>query len=72
MIEFECGEYHINSATVCFNAMLTVFCVCRRCFQIYRYPGKSATVITEADFVDKVKQLNVFLQYGTEVGFAEM
>ncbi|XP_029706440.1 putative bifunctional UDP-N-acetylglucosamine transferase and deubiquitinase ALG13 isoform X5 [Takifugu rubripes] len=26
----------------------------RRCFQIYRYPGKSATVITEADFVDKV------------------
>lgn len=71
MIEFECGGYHINSETVsCLNAMLTVFCVCRRCFQIYRYPGKSATVITEAAFVDKVKQLNVFLQYGTEVGFA--
>lgn len=58
-----------NSATVsCFNDMLIVLFVCRQCFQIYRYPGKSATVITEANFVDKVKQLNVFLQYGTEVG----
>ncbi|XP_026215106.1 putative bifunctional UDP-N-acetylglucosamine transferase and deubiquitinase ALG13 isoform X2 [Anabas testudineus] len=26
----------------------------RRCFLIYRYPGKSATVISEDDFVDKV------------------
>ncbi|XP_047431762.1 putative bifunctional UDP-N-acetylglucosamine transferase and deubiquitinase ALG13 isoform X2 [Mugil cephalus] len=26
----------------------------RRCFLIYRYPGKPATVISEADFVDKV------------------
>ncbi|XP_076028221.1 putative bifunctional UDP-N-acetylglucosamine transferase and deubiquitinase ALG13 [Genypterus blacodes] len=26
----------------------------RRCFLIYRYPGKPATVITEDDFVDKV------------------
>lgn len=26
----------------------------RRCFLIYRYPGKPATVITEEDFLDKV------------------
>ncbi|XP_059186121.1 LOW QUALITY PROTEIN: putative bifunctional UDP-N-acetylglucosamine transferase and deubiquitinase ALG13 [Centropristis striata] len=26
----------------------------RRCFLIYRYPGKAATVISEDDFVDKV------------------
>ncbi|KAK0150305.1 putative bifunctional UDP-N-acetylglucosamine transferase and deubiquitinase ALG13 [Merluccius polli] len=26
----------------------------RRCFLIYRFPGKAATVITEEDFVDKV------------------
>ncbi|XP_061627010.1 putative bifunctional UDP-N-acetylglucosamine transferase and deubiquitinase ALG13 isoform X2 [Phyllopteryx taeniolatus] len=26
----------------------------RRCFLIYRYPGKPATVISEGDFVDKV------------------
>lgn len=30
-------------------------CVFRRCFLIYRYPGKSATVISEDDFVDKVE-----------------
>lgn len=30
-------------------------CVFRRCFLIYRYPGKPATVISEDDFVDKVK-----------------
>ncbi|XP_074487052.1 putative bifunctional UDP-N-acetylglucosamine transferase and deubiquitinase ALG13 isoform X1 [Sebastes fasciatus] len=28
--------------------------LCRRCFLIYRYPGKPATVISEDDFVDKV------------------
>ncbi|KAM7394870.1 hypothetical protein PAMP_021645 [Pampus punctatissimus] len=26
----------------------------RRCFLIYRYPGKPATVISEDDFIDKV------------------
>lgn len=28
--------------------------VCRRCFLIYRYPGKPATIISMDNFVDKV------------------
>lgn len=30
--------------------------VCRRCFVIYRYPGKPPTVISMDHFVDKVME----------------